>query len=112
MADSGRNAKKKPVRTRPYLQWSKKQSGVVVGFFIFYFIFIAGCVIYRPEAAEWLVKLAMYVMMVMIFNLGFYSGNSVLEKIKGNKLLDGMMDSSRQRKDEEEDEDEDDDSYG
>lgn len=89
-------------KSKPYLQWSKKQSGVVVGFFIAYFVFIALCVIYRPEAAQWLVKLASYVMIVMVCNLGFYNGNSVLEKIKGNKLLDMVIQEKEKEEDDEE----------
>ena len=77
----------KKTQKKPYLQWSKKQSGVVIGFFIVYYIFLALCIVYSPDSAEWLVKLGMYVAFVMIANLGFYNGNSVLEKINGNKLL-------------------------
>lgn len=78
----------KKTQNKPYLQWSKKQSGVVIGFFIVYYIFLALCIVYSPDSAEWLVKLGMYVAFVMIANLGFYNGNSVLEKINGNKLLE------------------------
>ena len=77
----------KKTQKKPYLQWSKKQSGVVIGFFIVYYIFLALCIVHSPDSAEWLVKLGMYVAFVMIANLGFYNGNSVLEKINGNKLL-------------------------
>lgn len=97
----------KKKRDKPYLQWSKRQSGVVIAFYIVYYLFLAGCIVYEPESAEWLVRLAMYVMIVMVANLGFYNGNSVLEKINGNKLLDGLAKGGGGDDSDDDDDDED-----
>lgn len=105
-------SKKPGKNNKPYLQWSKRQSGVVIAYFIIYYIFVAICIVNKPEAAEWLVRLAMYVMIVMVANLGFYNGNSVLEKINGNKLLIKAVEIPADDDDEDEKEEEDEPEYG
>lgn len=78
-------------RDKPYLQWSKKQSGVVTGFFMIYFIFVALCVVYRPDASDALVQLAMAVAGVMGANLAMYGGTSSFEKFIAGKYGDFMQ---------------------
>ena len=98
--------REKRTTKKPYLQWSKKQSGVVTAFFMLYFVFIALCVVYQPKASDALVSLAMAVAGVMGANLAAYGGTSSFEKYiagkygdfmqykKGNldKTLDGVVD--------------------
>ena len=84
-------ATRKAKEKKPYLQWSKKQSGVVTGFFIFYFIFIAICICYQPKAADALVRLSMAVAGVMGANLAMYGGTSSFEKYIAGKYGDFMQ---------------------
>lgn len=81
----------KKKQTKPYLQWSKKQSGVVTAFFMLYFVFIAICVVYQPKAADALVSLAMAVAGVMGANLAAYGGTSSFEKYIAGKYGDFMQ---------------------
>ena len=76
---------------KPYLQWSKKQSGVVTAFFMLYFVFIAICVCYQPSASDALVSLAMAVAGVMGANLAAYGGTSSFEKYIAGKYGDFMQ---------------------
>ena len=83
-------ATRKKQEKKPYLQWSKKQSGVVTAFFMVYFVFIALCVVYSPTAADALVSLAMAVAGVMGANLAAYGGSSSFEKYIAGKYGDFM----------------------
>lgn len=76
---------------KPYLQWSKKLSGVVTAFWMIYFIFIALCIVYQPKASDALVSLAMAVAGVMGANLAAYTGSSGLEKYIAGKYGDFMQ---------------------
>lgn len=107
---SKKKQQQKQKEQKQYLQWSKKQSGVIIAYFILFYVFDALCIIYKPEAKDGLIRLALYVMIVMVANLGFYNGNSVLEKINGNKLISkatgGIVKEDKDDKDEQDEQDE------
>ena len=77
-------------KQKPYLQWSKKQSAAVTAFFMFFFVFCAVCVVYRPSAAASIVDLALPVAGVMGANLAMYGGTSSFEKYIAGKYGDFM----------------------
>lgn len=93
-------------KKKPYLQWSKKQSGVVTAFFMAYFIFIALCVVYRPAASDALVQLAMAVAGVMGANLAAYGGTSSFEKYIAGKYGNFMQYKYGKNKNEDDEEEE------
>lgn len=67
-------------KKKSFLQYSKKLSTAVTGFWIFYRVMTVCAAIWRPEISEALTKLVSGVDSVMMVNLGFYCGNSVSEK--------------------------------
>lgn len=71
--------KKKPL-TPAKLQYSKKLSSAVTGFWIIYRLAELVAAVVEPSIADALVQLVAGVDTVMMVNLGFYSGNSVAEK--------------------------------
>ena len=96
--------RKKKAQKKPYLQWSKKQSGAVTAFFMVYFVFVALCIVYEPKAADALVSLAMAVAGVMGANLAAYGGTSSFEKYIAGKYGDFMRYKSGSDSDDDEDE--------
>ena len=63
-----------------YIQYSKKMASRVAIFWMIYRIANFAVVLFRPEAAKYLVDLSSGVDMIMIVNMGVYTGNSISEK--------------------------------
>ena len=63
-----------------FVQYSKKMCTRVTIFWMIYRIANFIVVLLRPEVAKYLVDLSTGIDTVMIFNAGFYSGNSLGEK--------------------------------
>ena len=96
--------------TRPYkpdakfMQFSKKMATAVTIFWMFYRIANFGVAVWRPDIAKFLVDLSTGVDTVMIVNVGFYTGNSLGEKIA---IAFGKRKSLYSSDDEDDDEDDD-----
>lgn len=88
---------KKKRRARQALQFSKRTSIVVTGFWIIFRLVEIVAAIVQPSISDALVKLVSGVDGVMMVNLGFYCGNSVAEK-----AILAWMDSRGPQGDEEE----------
>ena len=87
-----------------FMQYSKKMASRVTIFWMLYRIANFVVVLLRPEVSKYLVDLSTGVDTVMIINVGFYTGNSVGEKIV---LGFGKRKSLYSNEDEEEEENED-----
>lgn len=75
MADMSRKAKE------AFVQYSKKMCTRVTIFWMIYRLVNFGVTLLRPEVAKYLVDLCTGVDTIMIVNIGFYTGNSVSEKL-------------------------------
>lgn len=64
-----------------FMQYSKKMASRVTIFWMIYRLANFAVAIVRPDIAKYLVDLSTGVDTVMIINVGFYTGNSVGEKI-------------------------------
>jgi len=85
------------------MQYSKKMASRVTIFWMLYRLANFAVAIIRPDIAKYLVDLSTGVDTVMIVNVGFYTGNSVGEKIA---IAFGKRKSLYSSDDEEEDEEE------
>jgi len=86
-----------------FMQYSKKMASRVTIFWMLYRLANFAVAIIRPDIAKYLVDLSTGVDTVMIVNVGFYTGNSVGEKIA---IAFGKRKSLYSSDDEEEDEEE------
>jgi len=64
-----------------FMQYSKKMATTVTVFWMLYRIANFVVVLLRPQVANALVDLSTGIDTIMIVNVGFYTGNSVSEKI-------------------------------
>lgn len=92
-----------------FMQYSKKMASRVTIFWMLYRIANFVVVLLRPEVSKYLVDLSTGVDTIMIVNVGFYTGNSVSEKMAiafgKRKSLYNDTDDEDDDEDEEEDED-------
>ena len=72
--------KRKKITAPAKLQYSKKLSTAVTCFWIIYRLAELVAAVAEPSIADALVQLVAGVDTVMMVNLGFYTGNSVVEK--------------------------------
>ena len=95
--------KSKKRRFQPkQLQYSKKLSTAVTTFWIIYRLAELVAAVVEPSISEALVKLVAGVDTVMMVNLGFYTGNSVSEKL----LLTWMEKDTKKNEEEDHEDDE------
>lgn len=97
-------ARKKPRNITTKLQYSKKLSAAVTIFWIVYRLAELVAAVAEPSIADALVQLVQGVDTVMMVNLGFYTGNSVVEK--------GILAWMNRGKEEEQEDEEDVDNAG
>ena len=86
-----------------FMQYSKKMASRVTLFWMLYRIVNFVVVLLRPEVSKYLVDLSTGIDTVMIINVGFYTGNSV-----GEKIVLGFGKRKSLYNDDDEDEDEED----
>ena len=85
-----------------FMQYSKKMATAVTVFWMLYRVVNFVVVLLRPQVANALVDLSTGVDTIMIVNVGFYTGNSVSEKIA---IAFGKRKSLYSSDDEEEEDD-------
>lgn len=91
-----------------FVQYSKKMCSRVTFFWMLYRLVNFIVVLFRPEVAKYLVDLCTGIDTVMIINIGFYTGNSIGEKVAiafgKRKSLYSSDDEPKEDDEEEEDE--------
>lgn len=93
--------KKKTTSQRAHLQYSKKLSTAVTLFWIIYRLAELVAAVVEPSIADALVALVAGVDTVMMVNLGFYTGNSVTEKMMIAWVQKGKQEQEEEHEDEE-----------
>lgn len=93
--------KKKTTSQRAHLQYSKKLSTAVTLFWIIYRLAELVAAVMEPSISDALVALVAGVDTVMMVNLGFYTGNSVTEKMMIAWVQKGKQEQEEEHEDEE-----------
>lgn len=86
---------------RAPLQYSKKLSAAVTIFWIVYRLAELVAAVIEPSIADALVQLVAGVDTVMMVNLGFYTGNSTVEKMLRAWIEKGKNNNDEENEDEE-----------
>ena len=91
-----------------YIQYSKRMCTAVAIFWMIYRLLITLLIFFRVSGSDAFVRLTEGADTVMIVNMGFYSGNSIAEKVS----LAWVKRSQTESKNNSDEKDEDDDSQG